>query len=165
MTGLVKQNLDAIDQGVALLEHLKSANAGACIGKVGPHFRHCIDFYDCFLAGLDLQCVDYDARGRSAAVESAPEPALAALHRIRGRLDELGAEDREVRVREDAVTGQGEWTRSTVNRELLFLLSHTIHHYALIALLLRQGGIDVPADFGFAPSTLEHEKHQAECAR
>ncbi|MCZ6727289.1 MAG: hypothetical protein O7A98_08020 [Acidobacteria bacterium] len=164
MTELIQQNLDVIDRGAALLERLRHAGERACIGEVGPHFRHCIDFYDCFLAGLEPRRIDYDARDRSAAVESAPEPALAALHRIRGRLDELGEEEGELRVRADVVTEQATWTRSTVNRELLFLLSHTIHHYALIALLLRQGGIDVPTDFGFAPSTLEHQKRQTECA-
>jgi uncharacterized damage-inducible protein DinB len=163
----MQQNLEAIDQGVGLLESLlrTDAESDAGIGRVGPHFRHCIDFYDCFLAGLDLKRIDYDARDRSAAVESAPEPAVEALQRIRGRLDALGERDVEVRVRADAVTNEHAWTRSTVNRELLFLLSHTIHHYALIALLLRQDGIDVPADFGFAPSTLENQKRQAECAR
>ena len=85
MMGLIQQNLDVIDQGADLLERLRQADARACIGQVGPHFRHCVEFYDCFLAGLELQRIDYDARDRSAAVESAPEPALAALHRIRGR--------------------------------------------------------------------------------
>jgi hypothetical protein len=41
-------------------------------------------------------------------------------------------------------------------RELGMLLSHTVHHYALIAMLLRARGIEPPADFGVAPSTRAH---------
>jgi hypothetical protein len=43
--------------------------------------------------------------------------------------------------------------RSTLGRELAFVASHTIHHFAIVALLLRDMGIGVPARFGYAPST------------
>jgi hypothetical protein len=36
----------------------------------------------------------------------------------------------------------------------LFLQSHAVHHQALIALLARAQGIDVPATFGMAPSSV-----------
>jgi hypothetical protein len=42
---------------------------------------------------------------------------------------------------------------------LQFLLSHTIHHYALIASLLERRGVrvrDELSGFGVAASTLEH---------
>jgi hypothetical protein len=42
---------------------------------------------------------------------------------------------------------------STLGRELAFVLSHTIHHQALIALLLAIRGLHVPDRFGYAPST------------
>jgi hypothetical protein len=59
----------------------------------------------------------------------------------------------------------GPWSRSTAARELQFLVSHTVHHYALIAFILRANGIDPGADFGVAPSTLAHRKSQQSCAR
>ena len=46
-------------------------------------------------------------------------------------------------------------------RELQFLVSHTIHHYALIGVLLAAEGFDVSLEFpefGVAPSTLTHWK-------
>jgi hypothetical protein len=62
----------------------------------------------------------------------------------------------------EADTGAGaEWNRSTARRELRFLLSHTIHHYALIALSLGTRGFEIPealSGFGVAPSTLRHRK-------
>jgi uncharacterized damage-inducible protein DinB len=42
---------------------------------------------------------------------------------------------------------------STHARELAFVISHTIHHCALMAVLLAVQGIPVPYRFGYAPST------------
>jgi hypothetical protein len=44
-----------------------------------------------------------------------------------------------------------------VARELQFLQSHTVHHYAVIHLMLLQQGIRPDPEFGVAPSTLRHE--------
>ena len=48
----------------------------------------------------------------------------------------------------DAVTG---W--STLARELAFVVSHTIHHQAIIGVLLAIDGFAVPEQFGHSPST------------
>ena len=45
---------------------------------------------------------------------------------------------------------------STVGRELQYLLDHTIHHYAIIAIILKAQSITVPEEFGVAPSTLKY---------
>ena len=42
---------------------------------------------------------------------------------------------------------------SSVGRELAFVISHTIHHHATIALLLSEIGTDLPNRFGVAAST------------
>ena len=44
-------------------------------------------------------------------------------------------------------------TTSTVGRELMFVISHTIHHNALIARLLDERAIDMGPRFGLAPAT------------
>ena len=72
-----------------------------------------------------------------------------------------------VEVRSEADTlppGEPEWCPSSVRRELQFLLSHTVHHHALVKELLRARGRAIGADFGVAPSTLEHRGRLA-CAR
>jgi uncharacterized damage-inducible protein DinB len=160
MNGLVAQNVELIDQALALLGQLEEAPADGRFATVAPHFRHCIDFYDCFLRGLDLHSVDYDERQRSPEMEAAPAAAAAALVRVRGRLVELDddAPSEPLRVRGDVDGEDTPWSQSTVGRELLFLLSHTVHHHALIALLLERHGATAPADFGMAPSTLRHAR-------
>jgi hypothetical protein len=44
-------------------------------------------------------------------------------------------------------------TRSTVSRELVFVISHTIHHNAIIGQVLTAQGITLEPRYGMAPST------------
>ena len=86
------------------------------------------------------------------------------------RLETLvpGAARRELLIKSDAVgesAASTVWARSTVERELQVLLSHTVHHYALIAVALRLHGLEVDPEFGVAPSTLRYWQEQRACAR
>ena len=49
------------------------------------------------------------------------------------------------------------YLRSSLSRELQTLSSHTIHHFALIAITLRVHGFEVDPDFGMSPSTLRFQ--------
>ena len=75
--------------------------------------------------------------------------------------------DQQIRVKMDCGSTQFNqgWSQSTVHRELQFILSHTIHHYALISVICQLWGYAVPEGFGVAPSTLKHQqKSHAVCA-
>ncbi|HEY7543762.1 MAG TPA: DinB family protein, partial [Blastocatellia bacterium] len=132
---------------------------------VGVHFRHCIDFYSCFAAGIDAGRINYDLRERNSAVETNRRAAIEKIESIIEALRGLSAEDagREVQViTEDSSDGRAlDWSRSSMKRELQFLLSHTIHHYAIVAASLRQRGIEPGEEFGVAPSTLRHWRAQS----
>jgi len=54
--------------------------------------------------------------------------------------------------------------RSTVARELNYVVAHAIHHYALIAVIAGISGIRLPREFGVAPSTLNHLDRRAAVA-
>ena len=97
-----------------------------------------------------------DHRERGTNVEA---DVAAALQSIRWLTSTLAAmrtsEDEAVTMMSTLVPG-GEpiVVRSTLGRELLFVVSHTtIHHQALIGLLLSAAGCGVPLGFGLAPST------------
>lgn len=161
---IVEQNLYFLRQGLELLSCLDADLYAARDGgrsPIGAHLRHCVDYYRCLLAGLDSGRVDYDARQRDPVLESDPRAAGDALREIAGRVAAIAPED-FTRVLEVKVDAPDEcpyaWNRSTLGRELRFLVSHTVHHYALIAIMLRERGVDPGDDFGVAPSTLEYRR-------
>jgi uncharacterized damage-inducible protein DinB len=161
---LAHQNLHFLAQGRALLEELTDDQFALGDGRghasAGAHLRHVLDCYHCFLHGIAEGRVDYDARRRDPRVEKERSVAIQAIDEVSRGLAKLveGDRHRELEVNVDAVAwGEGPfWTRSTLGRELQFLLSHTVHHYAIIAMTLRSLGFEPDAGFGVAPSTLEH---------
>jgi hypothetical protein len=65
-------------------------------------------------------------------------------------------------MHQEAAPGQeGGMVRTNVERELLFLSSHTIHHIAIMSLLAERVGMTVPADLGVAFSTASYEERSA----
>lgn len=130
------------------------------VAAVGSHIRHCIDFYTAFMSGVETGRVDYDHRERDPLTAQNPGHAVERLRAIATYLHELPVgDDYLLLTRLDSshpAQDAGAWGESSVRRELQFLVSHTIHHYALIALLLRWQGIEPGAEFGVAPSTLAH---------
>jgi len=166
---LADDNVAILQQGVELIGVLddrlyRSEAPGAKHDGVGRQFRHVIDFYQCFVGGLDGRKIDYCARGRDPEVEKEREVAGRALQSLIDRLrgEDLVAKDLRLSVRlerPERPEAPGEaWGDSSVSRELGFLLSHTVHHYALIKWILRAHGVKVPGGFGVAPSTLQHWK-------
>jgi uncharacterized damage-inducible protein DinB len=131
-------------------------------GTVGRHMRHCVDFFERFLDGLPVGRIDYAARRRDPAVETSRAVAITRLAELERRLaTHTGFDLRRsilVRPEDDDLDPRdpGAWFRSSVGRELRFLASHTVHHFALIAVLLRTLGRTIDPEFGVSPSTLSH---------
>ncbi len=125
-------------------------------GGIGKHTRHICDFYRAFVAP-DGDLVDYDKRRRDPDVESNRGRARSEIGRLVAELQSTRsrAPQSTLRVRyegaaEDAIAV------SSPDRELAFLASHTVHHFALIAMIARLQGRSVPETFGIAPSTIRH---------
>ena len=165
-------NVHYLEQGVDLIRRLNdeiysNRTESPYPGGVGAQFRHCLDFYDCFLRGLDSGQIDYSRRERDTRVETDRHHAIARFQAVSEQLAGLSAEhlERPVRVKaEGSARGAPEWGSSSPARELQFLISHTIHHYALVANLLVMQGFDLGQEFssfGVAPSTQEHWKQTA----
>ncbi len=158
---LIESVCEVLRQGIDLLEAIDDetysggANAVQNNGAVGGHFRHCLEFINCFLGGAENGRVDYNERRRDSVIETRREYAIGEYRRTIAALEKSGLPDGEIFVKpEDVARDADFWCDSSVARELEFLHSHTIHHYALIGFKLRARGIEVPDEFGVAPSTL-----------
>jgi hypothetical protein len=137
---------------------------------VGKHIRHNVDHYESFLAGPATGKIDYDGRQRDPRVETDRRYATEKMLSIISQLEALSAKtlNAPIGVKMNDVEEKSRpslLSRSTIGRELQFLMSHTVHHYALIAIILKIQGFDCDKDFGVAPSTLKYQRSQeAKCA-
>jgi uncharacterized damage-inducible protein DinB len=154
----LRRLLDELDSLLsALAPDVYCARLAADVsGSIGEHVRHCLDHVSALIAADPSATLSYDRRHRGTAVETDPAEALRRIVQLKVALDSWAARslDEPVRVTSmispsgDAVTG---W--STLARELAFVVSHTIHHQAIIGVLLAIHGHEVPERFGHSPST------------
>lgn len=168
---ILRANLALLEQADALIDHVSDAVYGAADGPakpVGPHFRHVLEHYSRFLAGLADGRIDYDAREREEAIETDRSAARRRVRELVSGLLDLDETRIDIPATARLECGIGEegeqWSGTTLRRELHFLLSHTIHHYALIGLLLERHGVDPGDEFGVAPSTLKYWQSRTACA-
>lgn len=165
MERLLGFNQQVLDQALAVVSGHAVPGAPQSeppfAGPVGAHLRHVIEHYEALVNGLALGEVDYDARPRDRQLETNP---TLARDRLLGLRQVLGDWTLDMMSRHVQVHGQGGVTgdfdfcvSSSVGRELAFLASHAVHHFALLAEHLQRHGVPVPAHFGKAPGTVANE--------
>jgi hypothetical protein len=162
---LIEQNTICLRQGIALLRELDDAaythtQSPYYESSVGEHLRHTLEHYISFIDGVESGLIDYDARERNRRIAAERAYAVRVIRDIIARLEGI-AVDKPLQVKMDCGHGETEkalWSRSSIERDLQYIQAHTIHHYALIAMILRLQGIDPGPDFGVAPSTLAYRR-------
>lgn len=165
---LALANAAYLAQGARLLRGLDDAQYRASApplypSGVGGHFRHCLEHVQLLLAAAGTSRLDYDQRQRDLHLETDRGAAIHLAERLIQGLE--GLTDAQIatpiEVRMDCGDGQRAaalWMPSSLGRELQFMVSHTTHHYALMAMILRHQGLEPGADFGVASSTLLHRR-------
>ncbi|MDZ7343110.1 MAG: DinB family protein [candidate division KSB1 bacterium] len=157
----LRQGIDLLGQ-ISDAMYVKAVAPYAASG-VGKHIRHNLDHYEMFLAGLATSSINYDGRLRDPQIETDRRHAMQKMLSIILRLEGLEAKRLDdpisVNMNEgDKAKDSSSPSQSTIRRELQFLLSHTVHHYALIAIILKIQGFECDKDFGVAPSTLKYQQ-------
>ncbi len=106
--------------------------------------------------------MDYDARARDKSIETNLAAAQFAVVSVSRRIEGqelLTSLNKSIRVREAVyLRGASVEVDSSVERELMGLISHSIHHLAIIALVAKSFGYQLDQDFGKAPSTILFER-------
>jgi len=150
------------DQILSILsqEHYALDSKGSA--SIGAHIRHILDRFHCFFAGNAGSLIDYDARKRDREIEQNLDAATFALASVTRRIEEFRDSPschEPIFVKESVLSSRPAVNiPSTVERELMGLITHSIHHLAIIALLARSYGHQVDKDFGKAPSTIVYER-------
>lgn len=166
--GLVDSNLHTLDAAIKLLSDLPSdlyikVQSPYFESSLGKHMRHIVDHYLCFQRDLHKGVIDYDQRHRDSQLETDKDYALSVCQDIRHFLSQLvlGSDARDalhVLMCNDVAIPAGEVTVSSLGRELQFLQGHSVHHYALMAAMMKLAGVEINQDFGVAPSTIVHNR-------
>jgi hypothetical protein len=132
--------------------------------SVGQHTRHFVEFFQCLAehlenAGAGEEChLNYDHRRRDHRIETEPRFALSLVESLKLQLPGLPW-DVNLRVEHtDYLLGKSTLISSSAERELLYNIEHTIHHFALIKIGLNivEPGLELPPHFGVAASTLQY---------
>ena len=164
------QSLQEIDHLLSQLsdDHYTHIASPYFSASPGHHFRHILDHYLCFLDTNKNQQINYDDRLRNQTIETRRDYAQRIVHSIIEQLKDYNGNDNSQPINVTLTTQLDNQAstatapvQSTLNRELVFLHSHTIHHLALIAVMLRLMHIDVEDSLGVAPSTLIYEQANA----
>jgi uncharacterized damage-inducible protein DinB len=166
MKHLCNANIEVLSQLKRLIQHCDTIYLKDPLSQhagIGQHVRHVLDHYRAFVQGLDQQCVDYNLRTRNSAEEN--DPAIAALS-----IDELIQWMKNLETAPYKITviseislheQQSEAITSNAERELLYLINHSIHHMAYASLLASSKNVFVPRDIGLAPGTATYERNNS----
>ena len=165
LIGLLHQLFDLVESLTA--DEYTRKPVGVVESSVGGHVRHNLDHVEALLRGLRAGEVNYDHRDRGTDVERDRLAALGVILRLEQELTAFP------------------WTRTPLplslttlvapdlppvrvvtspERELAFVVSHTVHHNALIRVMMNLLGVEVAADFGYASSTIVHQRSRT-CVR
>ena len=129
--------------------------------SIGGHYRHCLDHFCGLLSIVGAGGLNYDQRERGTSVEKDRVAALQATHDLQARFQQWEANARDWQIQVTCKTsypGPGsEEAVSSVGRELMYVVAHAVHHYALIRIMSGLMGINLPPEFGMASSTLQHQ--------
>lgn len=156
---ILAQKLDELSRLISQLrddEYLAIPRRGGA-SPIGSHVRHALDHVTALLRAVPRGLVNYDLRERGTEIEGSRQAALRLIEGQQIVLRGLVHVDSQQSLTVEAMLdpNQAPLTMlSSWGREVAFVLSHTIHHQALIGVLASWLGVWVDPEFGVAPATL-----------
>lgn len=147
--GVIIQLNDA--EYVALLKVFN----GASIGK---HGRHIIEFFQCLMKSTTDGTVNYDARVRNLRLEEDVQYSVNVLDKITEYLSENSFDNIGISLVSEFGGEEQITVPTNFNRELIYLIEHSIHHFALMRIGIQENfpNVELPNCFGMAYSTIKH---------
>lgn len=136
--------------------------------SIGQHTRHFVEFYQCLLTQIQFEnpVINYATRERNLRIESDPVYAADIVEGIISDIHNLNTNRTcFLECSEHLESNEECLVSSSLERELVYNVEHTIHHLAIIKIGMKAIAPDlvVPDHFGVAPSTIKYRDSQ--CAR
>lgn len=129
--------------------------------SIGKHGRHIIEFFQCLMKSTTEGTVNYDARIRYLRLEEDVQYSVDVLDKITAYLLDNNFNNMRISL----VSEFGNDTQTTIptnfNRELIYLIEHSIHHFALMRIGIQENfpHVNLPDCFGVAYSTIKYLKN------
>jgi len=127
---------------------------------VGMHVRHALDHVRVLVQADTLETtnkhINYDSRHRGTDIETSLDAAQAEIARLCEMCESLKAHPCDSSVTIVSLASKNTEPivlQSTLGRECAFVLSHTIHHNAMVRSMAIALHSQVPDSLGCAPST------------
>ena len=161
---LVSANLEGIEQALQLLGQLDNAQyiyiaTPYVQSSIGAHLRHINDMYFALMS-YQQEIIDYDQRRRGALVETQRKVAIDELQTIKSWLLALDEQDltTPVTIKSETSIYQQQICQiaSSLQRELLFVSSHTTHHFSVMRVNAEACQIKTDDIFSYAPATASY---------
>lgn len=139
--------------------------------RIGAHIRHVHDHFKALHEGKKSGTVDYNRRNRNSQAETNIAICEAEHQWVLAAMSDAIPCNHALKVISEIDCFERNNTEipSSLDRELLYLINHTIHHVAIIKLILEHHRIDVPDYIGLAPSTATYlrqiDKPAKSCAQ
>ena len=162
MSNLINFNIDTLSKILFVIETLESVwsrkNKNFNNETIGRHIRHIIDFYLCFIGDIDSNFIDYDARKRSAKIESDISFARYKIEEIIYFLKNTDLVDKNIKVRMNSSVYNLD-LNSSIFRELMHIADHAIHHANLVQVIIKNEFPDLERNCNFySPSTIDSKR-------
>ena len=168
---LIDLNITTLREGQYLLSLLNSDQYSqgfkpAFQSNIGTHFRHIVEHYQCFFTQLPDCAFRYDQRLRDQRLETdlayAMETVtglLACFHKLEDSLFDERYTVGEQTEEKEGIDSDVIVVDTNLPRELMFLQTHTVHHYAMIAAMCRGIGVSPEPGIGVAIPTRNYTQN------
>jgi len=163
---LITSVIEILNQGEVLLSEIEDETyvrklSAAFNASIGGHYRHCLDHFRSLLDAAREGNLNYDHRERGTLVETDRFAALNATRALREAYEQMPAtwleRQLEVTCKTSYAANGSQTSDSTVGREIMYVVAHAVHHYALIGIMGGLMGLKMPVGFGVAPSTAKYQ--------
>ena len=130
--------------------------------SIGCHFRHVIEFMQMLGDQAADGYGDYELRNRVKSFERDRSVARTRVKENGRRLQEILIDhglDYPLIQSQTPFVGAGKvQLKTSLGRELMYVIDHAIHHLALVRILSRRRGVELPTNIGLAAATQENMK-------
>jgi hypothetical protein len=131
--------------------------------------RHILEFYRCLHTQVSKeQPINYELRKRDASLETDRSSALDLVREMAAQHERF-VYDQPWSLQFHVASAEGMVLQSvstTIQRELVYVFDHAVHHLAIAAIAIRHQFPHVVLDpeIGVSPATVRHQKDKKSCA-